>query len=285
MNTNLKAVVLPITHNVIHVVAKDATCNENGNIEYWYCELCGQAWLDELCHMNTNLKAVILPATGEHVYDDKYDADCNVCGTIREVEPKPAIAVSTIESKAGETVNVTVSMTNNPGIISAKVKVYFDNTVLKLVGYTAGNFAEGGYSWGDDSVANTNGYFIINWCDGVNPDSTADLLATLTFEVLEGAAEGLAAITLEFSCEDDIFNAAFETVEFDAVSGGVQVIAPAIQGDANGDGKVNNRDLALLQVYLNDGDIAIDEVAADLNADGKLNNRDLAALQVLLNNN
>ena len=44
-----------------HVEAKAPTCYENGNIEYWYCEDCGQAWLDAECTLNTNLKAVILP--------------------------------------------------------------------------------------------------------------------------------------------------------------------------------------------------------------------------------
>ena len=52
-----------------HVEAKPATCYENGNIEYWYCEACGQAWLDEACTLNTNLKAVILPMA-DHSYVD-----------------------------------------------------------------------------------------------------------------------------------------------------------------------------------------------------------------------
>ncbi|MBR2320180.1 MAG: hypothetical protein IKA50_05305, partial [Clostridia bacterium] len=99
MNTNLRAVVLPATgehtyfdacsaicevcgyerevsHNVIHVEAKTATCAENGNLEYWYCDVCGMAWLDADCIMNTNLRALVLPATGDHTYDDEYDADC-----------------------------------------------------------------------------------------------------------------------------------------------------------------------------------------------------------------
>lgn len=57
-------------------------------------------------------------------------------------------------------------------------------------------------------------------------------------------------------------------------------------GDANGDGKVNNRDLALLQQYLNYIDLGGKPFvvsAADLNGDGKVNNRDLGLLQRLLN--
>ena len=111
MNTNLKAVVLPmaehtyfdacsaicdvcgyereVSHNIVHVEAEASTCTAEGNIEYWYCDICGAAWLDAECTLNTNLKAVILPATGEHTYDDEYDADCNVCGDVRDVPEKP----------------------------------------------------------------------------------------------------------------------------------------------------------------------------------------------------
>jgi len=86
LNTNLLAVVLPMAHGEItHVEAKDATCAENGNIEHWYCEICGQAWLDADCTLNTNLRAVITPATGEHTYDNAYDVDCNVCGAVRDI--------------------------------------------------------------------------------------------------------------------------------------------------------------------------------------------------------
>ena len=73
-----------VTHNVIHAPAKDATCTANGNIEYWYCETCGAAWLDEACTLNTNLMAVKLPMV-DHTYDNEFDADCNVCDAVREV--------------------------------------------------------------------------------------------------------------------------------------------------------------------------------------------------------
>jgi len=111
LNTNLMAVVLPATgehvyfddcsaicevcgyerevsHNVIHVEAQAATCTATGNIEYWYCDVCGMAWLDAECTMNTNLRAVVLPMA-EHTYDDDYDADCNVCGAIRVAKVLP----------------------------------------------------------------------------------------------------------------------------------------------------------------------------------------------------
>ncbi len=56
-----------------------------------------------------------------------------------------------------------------------------------------------------------------------------------------------------------------------------------IPGDADGDGAVNNRDLGLLQRYLNAWGVTVDALAADLDADGKLTNRDLALLHRLIN--
>ena len=61
-------------------------------------------------------------------------------------------------------------------------------------------------------------------------------------------------------------------------------VAPAaVMGDADGNGKVNNRDLGCLQRYLNGYAVTVDVTAADLNGNGKINNRDLGELQKLLN--
>ena len=55
------------------------------------------------------------------------------------------------------------------------------------------------------------------------------------------------------------------------------------QGDLNGDGAVNNRDLALIQRYLNNWEVIVVEEMLDVNGDGDVNNRDLGALQRILN--
>ena len=110
------------------------------------------------------------------------------------------------------------------------------------------------------------------------------MLANLTFEILEGAQVGMMYDILpDFDCQADIFNAADETVWFYPVIGSVMVVEKAVEGDANGDGKVNNRDLGTMQQYLNGWDTTLDEKASDLNGDGKINNRDLGMLQKMLN--
>ena len=59
-------------------------------------------------------------------------------------------------------------------------------------------------------------------------------------------------------------------------------IAPLLYGDADGNGKVNNRDLGRLQQYLSGGDVTLDLDACDLDGNGRVNNRDLGRLQQYL---
>ena len=57
---------------------------------------------------------------------------------------------------------------------------------------------------------------------------------------------------------------------------------PILPGDADGDGRVTNRDLGRLQQYLNGWEVTV-TAEADMNADGKINNKDLGLLQRALN--
>ena len=50
-------------------------------------------------------------------------------------------------------------------------------------------------------------------------------------------------------------------------------------GDVNGDGHINNRDLAQLQRFLSNWDVTVVESNADINSDQRVNNRDLSELQ------
>lgn len=57
---------------------------------------------------------------------------------------------------------------------------------------------------------------------------------------------------------------------------------PILLGDVDGNGRLNNRDLGLLQRYLNDWGVTV-TAEADINGDGSVNNRDLGLLQKKLN--
>ena len=60
-------------------------------------------------------------------------------------------------------------------------------------------------------------------------------------------------------------------------------VSAAMRGDVNGDGKLNMKDLVLLQRYLNNWNVAVVDAASDMNGDGKINMKDYVLLQRLLN--
>jgi len=151
-------------HNVIHVEAKDATCTELGNIEYWYCDVCGMAWLDEACIMNTNMMAVKLPMA-DHTYDNDFDADCNACGAVREVADFPIVVI-------GKSISEDVN----------GYAVLFDANVEGIV-VKAGTFVQADYT-----NATCNGYKLVGL--GVKASNG----------VSETTIEGLRMYDLEDDC-------------------------------------------------------------------------------------
>ena len=68
---------------------KNATCTEDGNIEYWSCEVCGKNFSDEAGTSETTLEKVKIPAKG-HTWSE-WDATgkrtCTVCGAMETKDP------------------------------------------------------------------------------------------------------------------------------------------------------------------------------------------------------
>ena len=64
---------------------------------------------------------------------------------------------------------------------------------------------------------------------------------------------------------------------------GKKPVIEIVYGDVNGDSEINNRDLVLMQQYLNGWNVTVDADACDCNADGEINNRDLVLFQQYLN--
>ncbi len=149
-----------------------------------------------------------------HEFDDR--GVCIRCG--EETVTGPAFVVSDATAKAGDTVEVTVSLKNNPGIASIILNAAFDNTALELKSVTY-NTGIGGQTvppqkldspvrlYWIDPFANANGDFV---------------LATLTFTVKSGAALGDHAITLSYK-EDDIYDISETNLPFDVINGTVTV--------------------------------------------------------------
>ena len=73
---NLAQTVINATgHKLTKTEAKEPTCTEAGNKEYWTCKSCGSLFRDEVGSAEIKLEDVVIPATGHH-YVNGYCTEC-----------------------------------------------------------------------------------------------------------------------------------------------------------------------------------------------------------------
>ena len=276
-------------HPYENEVTTQPTCGAEG-VRTYTCTICGDSYTeavpatgahtyDFVCDAECNVCGFIREAQ-PHKYSHQYDPECNYCGFIRSVPPIPenvsAFVVDNAEARPGEEFTVTIRTENNVGIVSYKLKVHYDAELFELVGYEAGAFTPQTYSEIHHHP------FIVNWCDAINPDNAAnDTVVRLTFRVKAGVAATQSTISLSYDFED-VYNSNWDGIYFKTVDG-VVTVTESMPGDVNSDQRVNNRDLGLLQQYLNEWEVTIDTDAADVYDDKRVNNRDLGLLQQYLN--
>lgn len=112
---------------------------------------------------------------------------------------EPTFVVSKEKADAGDTVKVTISTKNNPGIISMKLLVKYDANALELTDAKDGKFNNVVFS---DTKTTP---FIVNWIDSIHPNNkTNGTVATLVFKVLDTAPEGKSEISVSYD-PDDVF--------------------------------------------------------------------------------
>lgn len=195
-----------------------------------------------------------------------------------EVSLVPAILVENITASAGNTVTLTISLQDNPGIVSLALNVKFDETVMKLV-----KAEDTGMISGGEHKQMLTSPYRLNWAnDTLTTNITENgCIAVLTFEISEEARKGAYPVSVEYDLENgDIYNSELEAVPFE-VQNGVITVVNAARGDVNGDGIINGLDRAALNRYLTMGREALQDIdlaAADVNGDGKVNNVDRAIL-------
>jgi len=221
--------------------------------------------------------------------DGGFAATCEVTVNIPEPEPDepeepdqpeidptaPTITVSDVRSLAGETVEITVSISNNPGFAGMAYDIVYDNTVLELVSYELGL---GSAICVDSGVGTYADKINLQYAAAKNVEGDG-VLVTLTFKVKEEATEGTTEIRIVPEEGTFFYYEGRDEKDFSVqcVFGGVEIV-DYIKGDINGDGIVNNRDSARLLQYLAGWDVEYVETAMDVNGDGVINNRDAARI-------
>ncbi|MDR0913971.1 MAG: InlB B-repeat-containing protein [Oscillospiraceae bacterium] len=142
-----------------------------------------------------------------------------------EAEPLPTsaqIVVSSQKGVAADTVDVDISIANNPGVFSFVANINYDVTRLKLIGVTNGSVLSGPQHNVNNLAQNP---YKLTFCNPLaTEDNTANgTIATLQFEVLADAPLGDAAITATLD-EENTFNSNFEPTDFATVNGKIAVV-------------------------------------------------------------
>lgn len=169
--------------------------------------------------------------------------------------PTYTLNVSSANAYAGKTVDVTVSIPENPGVALVGFDVNYDSKNLTLNSISAGNiFTDTEMDGNVEKVP-----FMFTAYTGKNDKTASGTLVTLNFTVSANAPAAVYDIKLE---KIEVMNIAEDTLSFTAVNGKITVADSQstdtdIPGDLNADGKVTMADLRLLARYLAGADVEL----------------------------
>lgn len=182
------------------------------------------------------------------------------------------LSVSSTTGMPGETVQVTVNISNNPGLASLKFDVQYDS-VLTLTAIEF-NSAFGNMVTAPEPYQSPQPITMISPLSDISENG---VFATLSFEIADSALDGYSAgINIVFD-PADVFDGDENRIDLNITNGKIQVFH-GIPGDIDGDKKVNTKDAIDLFRYVSGWNIAVDNDALDVNGDGSVNTKDAIAL-------
>ena len=199
----------------------------------------------------------------------------------------PKITVSSVKAQRGNTVDVKINITNNPGILAMAFCIGYDSSVLEYKNHTQGFLTN--YNVKDHSE---EGYVSFVNVEESETKQNGTML-TLSFKVKSNAPFGNYDIVVlnnnpekyADSLHNSFANANEQFVVPTVTNGTVTIVEKFVitPGDVNDDGSINNRDYALLMQYINGWNVEIVLDNATVNGDNAINNKDCALLMQYLN--
>ena len=262
------------------VTTSEPTCDTIGRKEL-YCTVCleliGTDTIQTTGHELGKWETVLEPTETVAGRAERSCANCDYVES-KDIEPTgvvPKILASSSVGGLGSRVNVTISIADNPGIVSATLTVKYDTNVLTLIEVKdLGNLGTQVHkpqlvspytlAWANDTLSEN-----ITFNGG---------LVTLVFEISNNAEIGDYPIEISYNYDNyDIYNMNAEKVKFYTVDGNISIV-DVIIGDVNSDGLVNNLDRLTITRFLANWEGYTEEtinmVAADVNCDNVVNNLD-----------
>lgn len=131
----------------------------------------------------------------------------------------PVFSLDKVSGKAGETVKLCLSISNNPGITSFRINLNFPTDELELKNIEYENLFTSPAS-GSDKFESP---FTVSWFSTKSLDENNNgVVANIYFEIKDEATAGSYPIEITYS-EDDVFNLSFTNIYFDTVDGVIDV--------------------------------------------------------------
>jgi len=271
-------------HNYSYAVTQAPTTTESGVLT-GTCTECSDITTNTLPILNTTdytyneIKAPSYSETGIGRYTWKtneygsfsFDVELEKMVDINA----PQIIVNGSKARPGGTVAVRISLKNNPGIASMRLKVNYDSSVMSLVEVT--DLGMIGSQIHSDQYTDP---YVLCWANDTiseNFTSNGDVVI-LKFSISDSTAIGSYDISVSYDYDRyDIHNVQVEKVKFYAINDTVEVV-DVLPGDANGDGFVDTLDRLTLSRYLaNWKGYTLDQLnfaGADVNSDGSVDTLD-----------
>lgn len=163
---------------------------------------------------------------------------------------EPTFVADSVAGYAGDTIAVAIRLKNNPGIVSMRLDVSYDATVLELTKIAGQDYA--GASFGP---LNSNP-ISVNWVDAISPNNeTNGVFAVLTFKIKDNAAEGtVSPIELSYNSYD-VYDFDWNDVYFATQNGSVSVNKHVTGVALNVETlNIKNSDTATLQAIISPAD-------------------------------
>lgn len=207
--------------------------------------------------------------------------------SVVEADSVATITVGNSIAAPGNTVGVDISIKNNPGIMAMAFCLEYDSDVFEYVDYTKGYLT-------NYTITNHSDKGMVSFVNVEERNENNDgVLLTFNFKINTTAPNGEYVFVIKnnnpdkygTSLHNSFANSGEQYVTVNAISGKVMVNGEYVakKGDINGDGKINNKDLAFLMQHLNGWSVEIIVDVADVNADNKINNKDYAMLMQYVN--